>query len=79
MAFIIQLIYQRPKSRRKKLRYVRGDSDNFTSRMNEAHIFNNSYSTVEQYCAHYNERYPQHKFSILAVNIVIDKNFNPYA
>jgi hypothetical protein len=77
--FVIQVIKVRPNGRRKQLKYITEHGASFTNHINHAHIWYNTYSTIEQYCADYQKQNPQNKYSILAVNIVINQNYEIYA
>lgn len=76
--FIIQVIKVRRNGRRKQLKYIASHGQTFTNDINHAHIWYNIHSTVEQYCADYQKQNPQNRYSILAVNIVINQNYDPY-
>jgi hypothetical protein len=77
--FVIQVIKLCRNGRRKQLKYIAQHGTSFTNDINHAEIYYNIHSTVQQYCADYQKQNPQNKYSILAVNIVINQKYAPYA
>jgi hypothetical protein len=82
--FVIQVIRLCRNGRRKQLRYIKlhsmqsGNQNLYTADINLAQIYYTD-SSAEQSCAWYCEMHPRHKFKVLAVNIVINQNYEIYA